>query len=497
MNFLKLGKKVLFGVGIMATLLGCGETEKVEKTKEIKTTMSMDLDSLNPYKMVSSGSEEIMFNVYEGLLMPGVDGSLIPAIAQSWSLSDDGLVYTFKIRQGIKFHNGNPLDVKDVEFSLNRMAGRDGSQPVSALFNEIKEIRVVDDSTVQIELKEPDSAFIFALTKGIVPDENRDSLDKNPIGTGPFKVENYAREQQIVLDKNDDYWGEKAKVDRVTVLVTPNSETAFLKLLSGEINMLSRVDAKRLPELKGFNNVSAPQNTVQIFALNNKVKPFDDVRVRKAINYAIDKDEIIKSVMGGNGIKLDTNMSPVMSKYAIPYVEEKRDVEKARELLAQAGVQNLEFTVKVPSNYPLHVNTAQVIAEELKEIGVKMNIETIEWTTWLSDVYSKRAYEATIVGLSGKLDPYSILRRYTSDYKSNFFNFEDSRYDELIADAKSSSDDDKVVADYKEAQEILRDKQAAIYIMDPKLITSLDKRISGFEYYPLPFINFAKLDIGE
>lgn len=496
MNFFKIGRKLLIGIGIATVLLGCSG-EKESKLKEIKTTMSMDLDSLNPYKIVSSGSEEIMLNVYEGLLMPTVEGTLTPAIAESYEISEDGLTYTFKIRKGIKFHNGNPLDVKDVEFSLNRMAGRDGSQPTSALFNEIESIRVVDENTIEIKLKESDSAFIYALIKGIVPDENADNLDQNPIGTGPFKVNSYSREQQIVLDKNNEYWGEKAKVDRVTVLVTPNSETAFLKLLSGEINMLPRVDAKRLKELNKFTNISAPQNTVQIFALNNKVKPFDNVSVRKAINYAIDKDEIINSVMGGEGIKLDTNMSPVMKKYCIPYVDEKRDIEKAKELLKEARVENLEFTIKVPSNYPLHVNTAQVIAEQLKDIGVKVNIETIEWTTWLSDVYSGRKYEATIVGLSGKLDPYSILRRYTSDYRANFFNFEDERYDLLIAEAKSSSNDEKIVTNYKAAQEILRGEQAAIYIMDPKLITSFDKKITGFEYYPLPFIDFSKLDIGE
>lgn len=476
--------------------LACGN-EKKSSLKEIKTTMSMDIDSLNPYKMVSSGTEEIMYNVFEGLLMPSPSGELIPAIAESYKISEDGTLYTFKIRKGIKFHNGNPLDVKDVEFSLNRMAGKDGNPPASALFQEIAEINIVSEDEIQIRLKEADSAFIYALTKGIVPDENAQELDKNPIGTGPYMIKQYDREQQIVLEKFNDYWGDKASIDKVTVLVVPNNETAFLKLLSSEINMLSRVDAKRLNELKNFNNISAPQNTVQIFALNNKVAPFDDERVRKAINLAIDKDEIIKSVMGGNGIKLETNMSPVMKKYVIENIGEKQNIEEAKKLLKESGHENFSFTIKVPSNYPMHVNTAQIIAEQLKEIGLNVKIETVEWTTWLSEVYSGRKYEATIVGLTGKLDPYAILRRYTSDYKNNFFNFQDKEYDRLIEGAKKSTVDEVIVANYKEAQEILRDRQAAIYIMDPELITSLDKKISGFEYYPLSYINFAKMKIGE
>ncbi len=494
MKNLKIVAKVGVVILLSMLLLSCGKEGKIEK-KEIKTTMSMDIDSLNPYKMVSSGTEEIMSNVFEGLLMPNTKGELIPAIAEEYSVSEDGLYYTFKVRDGIKFHNGNPLDVKDVEFSLKRMSGKDGFPPSSASFQEIEDIKILDGNRVQIKLKEADSAFIYSLTEGIVPDENAEQLDKNPIGTGPFRIAQYDREQQLVLDKFDDYWGEKAKVDRVTIFVVPNSETAFLKLLSGEINMLSRVDSKRINELKSFNNISAPQNTVQIFALNNDVKPFDDERVRKAINLAINKDEIIAGVMGGDGIKLETNMSPVMSKFCIDNVGEKQDIEEAKKLLAESGNSNLTFTIKVPSNYQMHVDTAQIIAEQLKNIGVIAKIETIEWTTWLSDVYSGRKYEGTIVGLSGKLDPYSILRRYTSNYKNNFFNFKDAEYDQLIQNAKDSTADEIIVANYKKAQEILRNKQVAIYIMDPKLVTTLDKKISGFEYYPLPYINFSKMNI--
>ena len=241
--------KVIFLAILSILILACGKDTE-NNLKEIKTTMSMDIDSLNPYKMVSSGTEEIMLNVFEGLLMPNSKGELTPAIAESYKISEDGRIYTFKIRKGIKFHNGNPLDVKDVEFSLNRMAGKDGFPPASALFNEIEKIKVVSEDEIEIKLKKADSAFIYALIKGIVPDENANDLDKNPIGTGPFKVAQYDREQQIVLDRFNEYWGEKTKLDRVTVLIVPNSETAFLKLLSGEINMLSRVDSKRVNELK-------------------------------------------------------------------------------------------------------------------------------------------------------------------------------------------------------------------------------------------------------
>lgn len=495
---MKLSKGKLLLVAILSlTLLGCGSEEKSTDKKVIKTITSMDIDSLNPYKMVSSASEEIMMNVFEGLVMPDVDGGLIPAVAKDYKISEDGLIYTFTIRDNIKFHNGNSLDAKDVEFSLRKMSGKYGDTPAQAMFKNIKDIKITGENEVTVELTQPDSAFIYSMTEAIVPDENKDSLEKNPIGTGAFKVASYDKEQKLVLTKNNDYWGEKAKIENVEIFVTPNAETAFLKLLSGEINMLPRVDSKRLNELKDFKTVSGAQNIVQLMALNNKFEPFSHKEVREAINLAIDKDAVINNVMGGLGIKLETNMSPVMKKYCIENIGENREVQKAKELLEKAGYSNLKFTVKVPSNYIMHVTTAQVIAEQLKEIGVTMNIETVEWATWLSDVYGGRNHEATIVGLTGKLDPYSILRRYVSDYGKNFYNYSNPEYDKLISEAKITADENKRIENYKKAQEILRDEHVAVYIMDPKLITAMDKNIEGFVYYPLSFINFAKLSIGE
>lgn len=490
-------QKIIAASLLGLALLGCGKEEKKSERKVIKTITSMDIDSLNPYKMVSSASEEILMNVFEGLVMPGEDGGIIPAVAKEYSISDDGLVYKFKIRENIKFHNGNPLDVKDVEFSLRKMSGREGDTPAQAMFANIKDIKITSEDEVTVELKQPDSVFIYYMTEAIVPDENRDSLDKEPIGTGPFKVAGYEREQKLTLTKNDDYWGEKPKIDDVEIFVTPNAETAFLKLLSGEINMLPRVDAKRINELKNFKTVSGAQNTVQLFALNHKFEPFSHKEVREAINLAIDKDAVIKNVMGGYGIKLETNMSPVMKKFCIENIGETRDVEKAKELLKKAGYSDLRFTVKVPSNYIMHVTTAQVIAEQLKEAGITMDIETVEWATWLSDVYTGRKHEATIVGLTGKLDPDSILKRYVSDYPRNFFNYNNPKYDKLIADAKISPDENERIEYYKEAQRILRDENVSVYIMDPELITAMDKNINGFIYYPLSYINFAKMSIGE
>lgn len=468
---------------------------KIEKV--LRTTMSMDLDSLNPYEIVSSSSEEITLNIYEGLLMPSDNGGLRNAIAESYTVSDDGLVYTFQIRKGIKFHNGNDLDIKDVEFSLNRMSGKDGSSLASSAFENIDKITVLDDNSISLTLKKANVSFIYHLTEAIVPDENKDTLSKNAIGTGPFKLVSYDKEQKIVLEKFDEYWGDKAQLEKVEVLVTPNADAAFLKLISGEINFLQYVNSERVKEIKNYNIKSSSQNMVQVMALNHKFEPFSDHRVREAINLGIDKEKIIAAVMNGYGEPLETHMGPLMKELTIPKLGTKRDIEKAKELLKEAGQENLSFTIRVPSNYSVHVNTAQMVVEQLKEIGIAAKIETIEWATWLDDVYSKRNYEVTIVGLSGKLDPDAVLKRYTSTYSKNFFNYNNLEYDQLISEANVTFDNEKRADLYKKAEIILRDDNAAVYIMDIHNVVALKNGFDGYVFYPLPYINFSKITIGE
>jgi len=506
-KFTQIRKIFLFVFVLVAISFGCGKKEenkvagktetKKEEPKIIKTAMSMDLDSLNPYKVVSSSSEEIIFNVFEGLVMPSENGGIINAIAESYTVSEDGLKYTFKIRKGIKFHNGNTLDMKDVEYSLNRMSGKDGSPMSKSVFENLDKITVENDSEISMMLFKPNSSFIYHMTEAIVPDENKDSLDKVAIGTGPFKVTEYDKEQKIVLERFDDYWGEKAHLDKVEVFVTPNADTAFLKLMSGEINFLQYINSKRVSEIKDYNIISSSQNMIQVMALNHKHAPFDNPKVRKAINLAVDKEKIISAIMDGYGEVAETHMGQSMKELIIPKLGIKRDVEKAKELLKEAGQENLTFTIKVAGNYSVHVNTAQMIAEQLRAAGITVKIETIEWASWLDDVYNKRNYEATIIGLSGKLDPDAVLKRYSTPYSKNFFNYSNPEYDELISKANIASDYQERIKLYKRAQEILRDDNVAVYIMDVHNVVALKKGFGNYIFYPLPYINFSKITIGD
>ncbi|MFF2091755.1 ABC transporter substrate-binding protein [Paenibacillus sp. NPDC058174] len=455
----------------------------------VVVSIPQDLDYLDPHLAVAAGTQEVLFNVFEGLLKPNEKGELYPAIAESYEVSPDGRVYTFKLRSGVKFHNGNAVTAEDVKFSYDRLAGTATGKPLSPAFNSVESIEAPDASTVIIKLKENNTSFLTSLTAAVIPNGYEDS-NKNPIGTGPFKFKEYLPGQRISVEKFADYYVKGVPVlDKVEFRIITDPEASLLALKSGEVDIYPRIGTEKLEELgDGFQAVSAPQNLVQLVTFNIDRKPFNDIKVRQAINYAVNVDEIIAGVALGKGTKLGSNLSPVLAKYYQEGLEDTyaTDIEKAKSLLAEAGLKDgFETTLSVPSNYQFHVDTAQVIAQQLGKIGVKVKIEPVEWAVWLERIYKGRDYELTIIGLDGKLDPYQILNKYLSDSPNNFFNYKSTEYDNTLQSAVAEVDDAKRVALYKKAQTILAQDAAAVYIMDPNLNVAINKKLAGYKQYPL------------
>jgi len=227
---------------------------------------------------------------------------------------------------------------------------------------------------------------------------------------------------------------------------------------------------------------------VQLMAMNLDRTPFSDIAVRQAINLAIDKDEIIDLVANGYGTKLGSNMSPIMEKYYQEGLEDyyETDLDKSKRLLTEAGYPSgFKTKITVPSNYQFHIDTAQVIAEQLKKVGIQADIELVEWGVWLDRVYAGRDYEMTIIGLTGKLSAYDILKRYLSDYPRNFFNYSNSEYDKLVNSAIMQTDIDRKAELFKNAQRVLTEEAVAVYIMDPNFIVALAPDLFGYTVYPL------------
>lgn len=464
----------------------------------VRVAMTTEPDNLDPYLSAATDTQSMMDNVFDGLFEAGENSDLIPAIASSYQVSDDGLTYTFTLKQGIVFHDGSELTAEDVYYSYAKLSGLNGQEPLSSKFSSIASIDTPDDYTVVIQLKDKDAAFLAANIVAIVP-KDYEQQSEQPIGAGPYKFAEYKPGQQLVLEKNENFYDkEHAPVlDKVEFKIMPDSNSAVLALQSGDIDMIPGITAQGVLQLgDGYTVVSGPQNMVQLMALNNSVKPLNDVKVRQAINYAIDKDVIIQTVAEGNGTKLGSNMSPAMKMYFQDGLEDyyTPSIDKAKQLLKEAGYENgFDLTLTVPSNYQFHVDTAQVIADQLKNVGIKVTIKQVEWSSWLEDVYNNAKYEATIVGLTGKLDPHEVLGRYETNYAKNFFKFSNSDFDKLVNQGKTEIDEVKRVDLYKQAQTVLTEQAVAVYIMDPSRTVAMKGNLQGFKMYPVQKYNFAEM----
>lgn len=450
-----------------------------------------NIDFLDPHKAAASGTDEVMFNVFEGLLKPDSQGNLNPAVAENYTISQDGLTFKFFIRKNIKFHDGSYVTPDDVKYSLERLSGLDGGPGYnSAMISTIKSVTAdKNDNSVTVILKTADTNFLSNFTKAIIPRHNDQYQNSKPIGTGPFKFISYQPDQNILLEKFKDYWKTGyPKVDKVEFKIISDEQAALLSFMAGNIDIYPRIPAQMLDILgNNIKIISGGQNLVQLMAMNNARKPFDDIRVRQAVNYALNKDEIIELAALGYGTKLGSNMSPVMAKYYQEGLENyySTNTEKAKELLKEAGYpKGFSTTITVPSVYQFHVDTAQIIVEQLKKVGINAKIELVEWGVWLDRVYAGRDYDTTIIGFTGKLSAYDVLKRYESGYSRNFMNYKSEVFDNMFKKAYAEIDD-KISTDlYKELQVILTEDAPAVFIMDPNFIIAMDENIDGYEIYP-------------
>lgn len=465
---------------------------------EITVGIAQDLDeSLDPHKAVAAGTKEVMFNVFEGLMKPTPDGDLIPAVAEKYEISDDQLTYTFTIRDGIRFHNGNLVTGADVGWSLARCVNADepGVLAVEA-FSNIEHIESSEDGrTVSITLREPDSEFLSYLTTAILP-ADYDQQDTAPVGTGPFQFVSRAAQDNIVLERFEDYWGEPAYLDKVTFKIIENADSILMSLQSGAVDLFAHLTSTQVQQLgDAFNIEEGTMNLVQAMYLNNAVEPFDDVRVRQALCYAVDRRQILDLAFDGYGSLIGSSMYPAFGKYFDDSLTNyyPHDAEKAKALLADAGYPDgFSMTITVPSNYQPHIDTAQVIVEQLKEVGITAEILPVTWESWLNDTYVGRQFQATVVGVDAStMTARALLERFTSTAGNNFINYNNAEYDALFQAAVSAADDVAQTAAYKKAEANLTENAANVYIQDLADLVAVRKGLEGVRFYPIYVLDLS------
>ena len=495
---MKKALALILALLFVLSLAGCKKKTGGNETGnqgEFVYGLATEIDNFDPFVATTADAKSIYFNIYEGLTRVSPDGTFVPAVASEVTVSDDTKVYTFKLRDNVYFHNGNRVTMEDVLYSVKHAMD-------SALtgYSNIASFRTEDSKTLVITLTNGSTDFLANASAPIIPadSDNNGEHALKPIGTGPYAFSEYAVQDHVTLVKNEQYWGEPASLDKITIRFIASSSELLVNYQAGAIDGFTANAGitEQVDKNTSVINVGN-SNAVQMLALNNSAAPFDNEKVRKAVCYAVNSDEIIDLVNYGYGVKIGSAVIPGLSAFfddSLPSVYDV-DPEKAKTLLKEAGYPDgFSFTVKVPSVYQVHVDTAQVIINQLAKVGITMNIQEVDWPTWLEKVYTNRDYEATIISVDGSIaSPTAFLSRYVSDAHNNFVNFKSPAFDAVYAKAVAAVDQSEREQLFKEAQKVLSDEAASVYIQDISNILVYRNDFTGFKDYPLYAVDFAAI----
>ena len=469
---------------------------------EITVGIAQDLESsLDPYQMTAAGTREVMFNVFEGLVKPDSSGNYVNAVASDVSISEDGLTYTFTLRDGVVFHHGETCTTEDVLYSFETCAATSWTSAVVEALSAVTDLRA-EGNQVIVTLNAPNPDFLSYVSSVSIVPAGYDQQATQPVGTGPFKFVSRSVQENIILERHEDYYGTPAYLDRVTYRIYEDSNALFTALNSGALDLVAHLTSDQVSNLtNGYEVLEGTMNLVQALYLNHAVEPFVVVRVRQALCEAVDVDAMLALTAGGHGTKVGSSMYPAFTKYFDASLADAypHDVEKAKALLAEAGYPDgFSFTITVPSNYQPHVDTAEVLVEQLSQVGITAQIDLVVWDTWLVDVYGDRNVAATVVGFdSSILNASGMLARWVTGSDQNMINYSDPDYDAAYAAAQATVDDAEQTAYYKECLQILSDTAANVYLQDLADFVAINPALEGFQFYPLYVIDMSLLRFAD
>ncbi|BDV30119.1 ABC transporter substrate-binding protein [Microbacterium terricola] len=443
---------------------------------EITVGLVLEPTNLDIRHTSGAALEQVLIdNIYQGLVTRTQDNEIVDALATGHTVSDDGLTYTFTLASGVTFHNGEDLTVDDVVDSLT--AVKDDDTIIGhADFAGVDSIAADGDDTVVITLTEPNQNFLFTLTgpAGLVfKSGDKTDLQTAANGTGPFTLVNWTQGDSIEFARNDEYWGDKAGVAGVVLQYIPDFTAGVNAALDGTLDVLTAVDptlAPQLDEAGGFTLTNGKTTDKGTLAFNNKKAPLDDARVREALRLAIDHQALVDTVGAGTTLfgpipELDPGYEDLSD--VAPY-----DPAKAKELLADAGVEDLELTLTIPSFYGTTIPT--VLVSDFNEIGVTLTVQSVEFATWLEDVYTNHDYDLSYVL---HVEPRDFGNFANPDY---YFGYDNPEVQSLYAEALATVDPDASADLLAEAARIVAEDDAADWLYNGQTITAVGDGISGF-----------------
>lgn len=431
-------KRFLLGAATVALMAGPAFAAQTH----VNLGVALEPPNLDPTAGAAAAIDEIVYqNVLQGLTRIDRNGEVQPSLATSWDISEDGLVYTFHLAEGVKYHDGADFTAEDVKFSYERAMGPDSQNAQKGLFEPIESIEVVDPTTVKITLKRPSGNFPYKMGWGdavIVDEASAATNATNPIGTGPFKFKDWAKGASVTLEKNPDYWGEPVALDSATFKFISDPTAALAALMAGDVDAFPNWPSpETLPQIEAdprFTVVRGSTEGETILSTNNAKAPFDKLEVRQAIAHALDRQAIIDGAMFGSGEPIYTHYPPSGPAFVDLSGLYPHDVEKAKALLAEAGFPDgFSATLKLPP--PVYARRGgEIVAAQLAEAGIKLEIIPVEWAQWLDQVYKGGDYDLTIVAHTEPDD----LQIYTRD--NYYFNYPGTEVRELMTQLAAEAD---------------------------------------------------------
>jgi peptide/nickel transport system substrate-binding protein len=464
--------------------------------------VSAQPDQFDPHVSTAYPTFQVLENVYDTLVVPGAeDLTMEPSLAESWQTSEDGLTWTFALRDDVTFHDGSEFDSADVVYSYNRIIDEELSN--SFRFQNVASVTADGPQTVVIALTQPTPNLLERIGsfKGmaILPEGAADQVDltTEAVGTGPFQLES-SDASSTVLTAYEDYWGGAPSISGVEFRYITEPAAALTALQNGEVQWTDNIPPQQIESLQGDDSIelqTTPSVDYWYMSMNYARPPFDNRDVRRAISFAVDREAVAEAAWFGAAQPNQTAI-PEDSFFHTDYAPFDRDPDQARQLLAQAGVQTpLTMGLMVTDEYPETITAAQVIASQLGEVGIEVNIETLDFATWL-DRQGQGDFDAFLLGWLGNLDPAAYYQeQHQTDGPNNYQEYSNPQVDQLLQQGATETDDDARKQAYDQAAQLIVDDVSYLYLYNPDVVQAWAPGLAGYQIRADKAINFENVEL--
>ena len=461
----------------------------------LKVGLQADPTALDPHKQSLTAIWHVVEHIYDRLTRVRADLTVEPELAESWTISPDGLVYTFKLRPGVTFHDGTPLKASDVKFSFERLVAPETASTSAADLASVASVEAPDDATVVLNLVAPDASLLAVLAgqSCIVMSEafvkaNNNDVSQTAMGTGPFTFGEYIPNTRVTLAKNPTYWEAGLPyVDGLELTIASDDTSRTTAVVTGTVDMIEYAPLRDIEILEQDANLqlAGESNTnIRFIGFNLTREPFTNPLVRQAIAAVVDREAMLGPTVFGRGTPTETLFPPDFWA-ALPQEVRPADVDRARQLMAEAGFPDgFQTTITSWSQYSFLSNAAVVLQEQLNQIGIAAELNLVENATMIEQVYVAKEFDIAVTGESAYVDPHALMLNFKAGEAGNFTGYANPRVDELVAQGIAVTDQAQRAEIYQEIQRLLLQDLPWVSLFVANQYEALRSDVMGYEHIP-------------